>query len=87
MNVKKALNKMMNPKKINEAEDKITTRKILDKVLMNFRVSVTARDILIAIAEQKGLSMTSVLEQMIREEAKREKIVIKLTKKGLVARQ
>lgn len=59
----------------------MTTRKILDKVLMNFRVSIAARDILIALAESKGLSMTGALELLLREEARREKIVIKPVKK------
>jgi len=54
----------------------------INRVSMNFRFSTLARDLLNALAKTKGLSMTSVLEQMIREEAKREKIVIKPTKKG-----
>ena len=54
----------------------------VNRVSMNFRFSILARDLLNALAEAKGLSMTSVLEQLLREEARREKITIKLTKKG-----
>ena len=39
-----------------------------------FRLSVEARELLAALSRHKGISMTSVLEVLLREEAKREGI-------------
>jgi len=84
MNIKQALKKIaMNSKKeIVVNTDKPFVNRVVTRVSMNFRFTALARDILNALAETKGLSKTSVLEQMLREEAKREKIVVKQPKKG-----
>lgn len=42
----------------------------------SFRLTPTADALLEALAQKKGLSKTAVLETLIRDEAKREKVVL-----------
>jgi hypothetical protein len=45
-----------------------------DLKTMSFRLTPEARRLLAALAEKKGISMTAVLEVLIRQEAKEEGI-------------